>query len=145
MAQAGLALTNFEEAAAKAEARCREQLQSILDQHPGILGAVIAWVDGRTFTHAFRSGHEVEAARVAAVSSSLLALSESFSGETLGDKARYSSIVTDRGCIITARVPAGVPVHVLCLWVDGTENHAMALHYALETVQKLASIEISPT
>lgn len=112
-------------------------LQSLVDAHPGILGTVVAWADGRVFAHAGRTDHAFDPMRSAAVASSLLALSESFSRESLGSAANYSSIATDHGTLVLVRI-AGHG-HVLCLWTDRSENLAMTLRYALDAGERLAA------
>lgn len=114
-------------------------LHSLLDAAPGVLGAVMATVDGRAFAHGSREGHAVEAARIAAVASSLLALSESFSGEALRSRARYNTIATDRGTIVIVRVPSQARAHALCVWADSSENFAMTLRFSLDTAERLAA------
>lgn len=118
--------------------RCRHVLRRLLVVVPGVLGGVVAKLDGRAFADAFRPGHEVEAARIAAIASSLLALSESFSGETLAGKARYNTVVTDRGSILIVRIPSRTSTYLLCVWADNSENFAMALRHSLDTAEQLA-------
>ncbi len=119
---------------------CNNVLQELLAAHTSTWGAVMAQVDGRAFAAAFRSGNDVEAPRIAAIASSLLGLSESFTNEALKAKARYNSIVTEQGCIVTVRVPSVHRAHVLCLWADDSETFAMILRAALDTAGKLARI-----
>ena len=85
-------------------------------------------------------GQQVEAPRVAAVASSLLALSESFSGEALGSRTEYNSIATPRGTIVIVRVPTRARAHVLCLWADKSENFAMTLRTALDGAAQTAAL-----
>lgn len=119
--------------------RCGTVLETILEHNSSVLGAVMARVDGRAHAHAFRDSGDADPARVAAVSSSLLALSESFSKEALAARARYSSIVTDSGCIVTVRVPSQNRSYLLCVWCDDSENFAMALRTSLDAANQLAA------
>lgn len=119
---------------------CSQVLRSRLDGNSGVLGAVMATLDGRAFAHAFRPGVDMQAPRIAAVSSSLLALSESFSKEALGSAAKYNSTVTEQGNIITVRVGGHVKQYILCVWTEDSENFAMALRFSLDSAKELASV-----
>lgn len=119
---------------------CRRLLSSQLHANTGVLAAVLGTADGRAFAHASQPGREVEAPRVAAIATSLLALSESFSKEALRSRAQYNSIATAHGTIIVVRVPTRANAHVLCLWADQSENLAMTLRIALDSAAKLADL-----
>lgn len=119
---------------------CTQVLRARLERNAGVLGAVMATLDGRAFAHAFQGHVEMQAPRIAAVSSSLLALSESFSKEALGSAARYNSTVTDRGNIITVRASGQSKQYILCIWTEDSENFAMALRFSLDTASELASV-----
>lgn len=119
---------------------CTQVLRSRMDGNSGVLGAVMSTLDGRAFAHAFRAGVDIEAPRIAAVASSLLALSESFSKETLSSAAKYNSTVTERGNIITVRVGSRTQQYILCVWTENSENFAMALRFSLDTAKELAMV-----
>ncbi len=119
---------------------CAKLLSSRLRASPGVLAAVIGTADGRAFAHADQPGQRVEAPRIAAVASSLLALSESFSKEALASRTQYNSIATPHGTIVIARVPSRSRTHVLCLWADQSENFAMTLRFALDTAAQVAAL-----
>lgn len=119
---------------------CEVVLRTLLDETPGVLGAVMARADGRTTAQAFREGHKAAAAEIAAVSSSLLALCESFGRKTLRSGARYSRIVTERGCIVIVRVPASKSKQALCAWTGNDANFATTLRFALDTADQLAQL-----
>ena len=119
---------------------CSTLLSSQLSDNAGVLAAVLGTADGRAFAHASQPGRELEAPRVAAIATSLLALSESFSKEALRSRAQYNSIATQHGTIIVVRVPTRANAHVLCLWADQSENLAMTLRIALDSAAKLADL-----
>lgn len=119
---------------------CQVVLRTLLEECPGVHGAIMAKVDGQVSAQTFQEGREPEAARIAAVSSSLLALSETFGNEALGGGARYNSIVTDRGCLVIVRVPSRKSTHTLCAWTDQHKSFAMTLHFALETAKQLGYV-----
>ncbi len=126
--------------AAPAAEPCREVLTGLVSSAPSVLGAVVATVDGRAFAHASHVDHEFDPARVAAISSSLLALSESFSREALQCQAQHTSIATSRGTLVVVRVPSRTRAHALCLWADSSENFAMTLRFALDTATRIAEM-----
>ena len=130
----------LEKGASPTQFACGNLLESLLRANPGTLAAVIGTADGRAFAHASQPGQQVEAPRVAAVASSLLALSESFSGEALGSRTEYNSIATPRGTIVIVRVPTRARAHVLCLWADKSENFAMTLRTALDGAAQTAAL-----
>lgn len=119
---------------------CNAALEALLADSPGVVAAVAGTADGRVYAQASQNGHDVQGARVAAVASSLLALSESFSSEALGSQAEYNSIATARGTIVIVRVPTRARAHVLCLWADKSENFAMTLRLALDGAGQLARL-----
>lgn len=116
----------------------RQVLDARLLLSPGLLGVVVGSADGRALAHAGASGSTFQPARVAAVASSLLALSESFSRETLASEAQYGTIATLRGSIMLVRVPSKRSAHVLCLWADDSHNLAMTLRAALDMASHVA-------
>lgn len=109
-----------------------------LDATPGVLSAVMSTVDGRAFAHASRPDQHMEVARISAISSSLLALAESFGVESLQGRAQYSNVVTDRGTIVIVRVPTLARAHVLSVLADNSENFAMVLRFSLDLAEQLA-------
>lgn len=122
------------------QAACSRLLDTILTAQPGVLAAVVGSADGRAYAHGCQPGQRVDAPRIAAIASSLLALSESFSGEALRSRAEYNSIATPHGTIVIVRVPSAARAHVLCLWADQSENFAMTLRVALDSASRLAPL-----
>lgn len=119
-------------------ASCRAVLERRLATAPGVRAAVMATVDGRAFAQAQSAGQELNGARAGAIASSLLALAEAFSRETLRGQVQYNSIATERGTIVVVRVPSRVSTHALSVWADNSENFAMTLRFALDTAAQLA-------
>lgn len=101
--------------------------------------ASVATVDGRSYAHSNAASHEANAQRTAAIMSSLMGLTESFSQESLGNKALYSSITTEFGSIVMVRIPSKAKLHTLCLCADATENLAMTIRCALDTAALMAT------
>ena len=119
---------------------CCNLLASQLHANPGVLAAVVGTADGRAFAHASQPDRKIEAPRIAAIATSLLALSESFSNEALRSRAQYNSIATQHGTIVVVRVPTRARAHVLCLWADQSENFAMTLRLALDSAARVAML-----
>lgn len=120
--------------------RCEELLGDLLTEAQGVLGAVMASVDGHAFAKSFQRGHAKDATRIAAIASSVLALAESFSHETLDGKVGFNCVSTSHGSIMTVRVPARENIFVLCVWADKSDNFAMALRFTLDAAHKLAAL-----
>lgn len=119
---------------------CRGVLRARLEANPGVLATVVGTADGRAFAHASQPSQGIEAPRIAAIATSLLALSESFSKETLNSVTQYNSIATEHGTIVVVRIPSRARAHVLCLWADQSENFAMTLRFALDGAAQLAAL-----
>lgn len=123
---------------------CHAILQRRLAAAPGVRAAVIATVDGRAFAQAQADGETLDGARAGAVASSLLALAEAFSRETLRGHVQYNSIATDRGTIVIVRVPSRARTYALSVWADRSELFAVTLRFALDTAAQLAATIDAP-
>lgn len=125
------------------DAPIRKESQSILDtllkDTPSVVFVSVSTVDGNSFAHA-SSRKEIDSQRLAAITSSLLALSETLSHETLKGKCSYNAISTDFGSIITVRVPSKRNIFTLSLCADKSENMAMAMRTAFDTADKLSGV-----
>ena len=119
---------------------CCGLLATQLRANPGVISAVVGTADGRAFAHASQPDRKIEAPRIAAIATSLLALSESFSKEALNSRAQYNCIATQHGTIVVVRVPSRARAHVLCLWADQSENFAMTLRLALDSAALVAAL-----
>lgn len=118
---------------------CQAFLQDMARRMPWLRMASLSTADGRPYALATRD-HAADANRVAAISSSLLALSESFSREVLRSPCGYSLISTSHGVIATVRVPSAKRLHALAVASDDSEMLAMILRNALDASSKLAAI-----
>ncbi len=119
---------------------CSAVLERRLQSSPGVLHAVLATADGRALAHALRSNVDAVPARISAIASSLLALGESFTRETLKSPASYTSIASEQGSIVIVRVPSSTGAYTLCLSADRSETFAMALRFALDAASELAAV-----
>lgn len=118
---------------------CLDCLQNLLARAPSLRFACLGTTDGRPFATA-TSNSNADANRVAAMTSSLLALSESFSRDALRANCTHSTISTQHGAIVTVRVPSARRIFVLSLGSDASEMMAMVLRRALDTADKLAGL-----
>lgn len=133
-----------QEAAIKDEATCipycQKLLESVMKKTPSMTGALMASVDGHAFASAFQGGDNAAAPRIAAMCSSLLALSDSFSNETLKGNTRFNTVTTNRGSIVTTHIPSQDGKYVLSVWADDSDTFAMTLRTTLDTAKKLADL-----
>ncbi|MGE4069966.1 MAG: roadblock/LC7 domain-containing protein [Lysobacterales bacterium] len=83
------------------------RLQHLLSDVPAILGAFLATDDGFEICHVL-SGRELDPARLAAMSSSLVALSHALVSETDLGQSNNMIIEADKGTILLLSVPGDV-------------------------------------
>ncbi|MCW8194587.1 hypothetical protein F6455_07290 [Proteobacteria bacterium 005FR1] len=118
---------------------CEALLERLIDRQPCGIFASLTTIDGRSFAFATKHG-EIQGQRVAAVSSSLLALSEAFGREILKGECSYTAIATTHGFIVTVRVPSRLKQHALSFCTDTSENMAIAMRLTFDTAEGLAKI-----
>lgn len=99
----------------------------------------IGTVDGHLVHFRSRDPH-VGADRIAAISSSVLALNETFGKESLASGAIYSLVVTHHGAVVTVRVASGSRRYALSLAADASETVALALRNALDAAEAVAPL-----
>lgn len=131
--------TSANDAAPKDAARavCLERIDAMLRSSASLTFASVSTVDGRSFAHrAVVDG--ITGPRIAALTSSLLALSESLATEGQFGKCDYSLTSADGGSIVLVRIPASKPIFALSVGVDNTDNVGTALHYSLSLARELA-------
>lgn len=122
-----------------AEKYCQKMLERALNDNPAVIFAALSTVDGNSF--AFTSARDdIAASRIAAMTSSLLSLSESLSKEAVKGECVYNAISTDYGSIVTVRVPTSEKLHTLSLCADTSDNMAMVMRLSFDTAEKLAQI-----
>ena len=121
--------------------KCESLLDSAIGNYPAIVMACMARVDGVAYASArAETASTVDVHRASAICSSLLALSESFSRETLQAQCLHTTITTDHGSIVTVRIPSNTKMFALCLCCDSSANLAMTLHVAVETSKALGEL-----
>jgi hypothetical protein len=123
--------------------RMISECQELLDRHCAssthTLFVCLGAVDGRLLSIAGKPDRAA-AQRIAAVSSSLLALGESFAREALKSSADYGVVSARHGSIVTVRIPSESAHYALSLAADKTETVALALRNALDLSHALGKI-----
>lgn len=118
---------------------CQSILDSVLGDNQSVVFAALSTVDGNSFAYA-GTNEEIVDNRIAAMTSSLLALSESLSKEALKGMCSYNAVSTNYGSIVTVRVPTKRKLHALSLCTDKSDNMAMAMRLSFDTADKLAHV-----
>lgn len=121
------------------DARIKGQkiLDSVVQTAPSAVFISLSTVDGNSFAHAGTRDNIVPQ-RIAAMTSSLLSLSEALSKEVQQGNCSYNAIATDFGSIVTVRVPTRSKTYALSLCADTSDNMAMVMRLAFDTADKLA-------
>lgn len=127
-----------------ARRQCQERLGRFCGEVPSAVFACLGTVDGRAFAFARNDAGDADdgkaAQRMAAISCSLVALSESFSRESIRGNCNHALIASDHGNIIVVRVPSVSRAYVISVGADASDMQAVTLRRALDLSQDLASI-----
>ena len=119
----------------------RSQCQAFLDEliaaSPSLQMACLGTVDGRLFAYAGRRAG-AEPQHHSALTSSLLALSESLVKDTLRSRCTYTVVAAEHGAIVTVRVPSRSRSFALSVGADSTVVLAVTLRAALDASDALA-------
>lgn len=118
---------------------CQLLLEKLLSEDSSAVFACLSTVDGNDYAHAL-SRNDIKPERLAAITSSLLSLSETLSKESARGQCFYNVISTEFGCIVTVRVMSKDRLHIFSLCADLSANMAMVLRLAIDTSNKLAKI-----
>lgn len=118
---------------------CQILLDQVLADNNAVVFVALSTVDGNSFAFA-SSNEDIVDNRIAAMTSSLLALSESLSKESLRGTCSYNAVSTEFGSIVTVRVPTKRKLHTLSLCTDTSENMAMSMRLSFDTADKLAQV-----
>lgn len=106
----------------------------MMDSCHGITGLLISTVDGHVVSSLFR-GKSMQDARLAAMTSSLLALGESLSKEAEQDLCKHIIVQNSEGMIVTQRFGKSL---VLTSFADTKTNLGM-----LHSVTRIAAIKLA--
>lgn len=128
--------------------KCEAELHRLLGKHPSIFFISLASVDGRSFAHV-HGIPKSDGQRIAAMTSSLLGLSESYAREACQSRCRYSVIAMEAGSVVTVRIPTKSLRFALAIGASDMENLATILRAALDGAAILARLleqpALSPT
>lgn len=118
---------------------CELRLSALLGRSENLRFACLGTVDGRLW--AFARRQEADAGpRLAAITSSLLALCETFAREALRSRCLYNVMSAEHGVVVTVRVPCRSARFALSLAAGESETVAMALRFALDAASDLAGV-----
>ena len=112
------------------------ELDALMKRSPALRFACVGTADGRLFAKAGSGSGD----RFAAMTSSMLALGESFARDAFGGRCDYSVVSTPIGSIVIVRVPHQGSGYMLSVGSDGTEVLASTLRAALDSAGRIASI-----
>lgn len=115
-------------------------LEVLVSNMASALFASVSMIDGRAVAYVGGAAADGDPQRVAALASSLLGLIESFSHEALGAISRYSTIATDAGSIVIARIPCRSGMYIFCQCVDRSDPLALAIRSTLDGAGKLGAV-----
>lgn len=116
---------------------CQSRLQELAQNTASLSAVCLSTLDGKVRAFA-AAASEPTGARVAALSSSFLALADAFAKDVLQGSSRYTVVVTEHGTICSARVPIGKNSLALSIATDSTETVALALRLTLDTAEELS-------
>lgn len=119
--------------------QCESELELLLKKHPSIFFISLASVDGRSFAHA-QGNQASDPQRIAAMTSSLLGLSESYAREASRSTCRYSVVAMENGSVVTVRIPTKSLRFALAIGATDMENLATILRAALDGAATLAKL-----
>lgn len=114
------------------------RLQAFFASSPAMELVSLSYVDGRPLATIGEASPD-HALRVAAMASSFLALSETFSKEKQHGRCSYATITSAQGLIVAVRVPSPRPLYVLCAAASRSDNLAMILRRTLDCADELAT------
>jgi predicted regulator of Ras-like GTPase activity (Roadblock/LC7/MglB family) len=119
--------------------QARECLERLLQHATALRFACLGTADGRLLASVDADARST-GERIAAMTSSLLALSESFAKDALRSHCNYSVVATEHGSIVVVRVPHVGRGYMLSVGSDGSELMALTLRAALDAAERLAVI-----
>lgn len=121
-----------------ARKRCSEVLEHALAGSQGAEFFCLGLTDGRVW--AYQGPDAFDPIRLAAMSTSALALNEAYAKEVRFGRLRYGVSALESGSIVSVRVPSTPNVFALSCGFVASETVAMALRTALDTADRLAEV-----
>ena len=133
-------ISSSSNSAEEVRSSCQELLESLIRQTPSIAFACLGTVDGRSYAYASPNDSGSQQ-RLSAITCSLLALSESFSKESIRSTCSHVTVSTESGgSIILVRVPNKARTYALSIGSDASDLLATTLRNALDAAEGLARI-----
>jgi predicted regulator of Ras-like GTPase activity (Roadblock/LC7/MglB family) len=118
--------------------RCKEILQISMTGAPAAEFFCLGLTDGRVW--AYQGPDALDPVRLAAMSTSALALNEAYAKELRFGHLRYGVSALESGSIVSVRVPSSPSVFALSCGFAASETVAMALRTSLDTADRLAEV-----
>lgn len=118
------------------QALCQSTLDTLVSQTPGVDTAAVVTGDGFEVAAVLRDQISVE--KLAAMVSSLLALSEAVTSEMGMKRCQYVIIDTEAGAVLTLRIPAKSKDLLMCVLCGDGVSLGSVLYAARESARSLA-------
>lgn len=115
---------------------CHGALETLVSQTPGVDNAAIVTGDGFEVASVMRE--HVSAEKLAAMVSSLLALSEAVTSEMGMKRCQYVIVDTESGALVTLRIPARSQDLLMCVLCGDGVTLGSVLYAARESARSLA-------
>lgn len=115
---------------------CHGALETLVSQTPGVDNAAIVTGDGFEVASVMRE--HVSAEKLAAMVSSLLALSEAVTSEMGMKRCQYVIVDTESGALVTLRIPASSQDLLMCVLCGDGVTLGSVLYAARESARSLA-------
>ncbi len=118
------------------QAVCQGVVETLVSQTPGIDSAAIVTGDGFDVASVLRTGLSAE--KLAAMSSSQLALSEAMASEMGMQRCQYVIVDTETGVVLTLRIPTRAHDLLMCVLCGDGVSLGSVLYAARDSARALA-------
>lgn len=125
-------------ASAAFKARCEGVLEGWLGRHPDIDVLSVSSVDGRNVVCIQRG--EFQPGRIAALSATLMSVSESLSREVGGEGVDHALLALKQGVVVSRRLADRTGIFTLSLFGSTQLNLALALRAAIDVADVLVGV-----
>jgi uncharacterized protein len=115
-------------------------IEALVRRAGGLRFACVSTADGRLFAYSGEGTPREAGVRIAAMTSSMLALGETFAKEAFRGRCDYTVVSTTMGSIIVIRIPTQRSSYILSVSSDGSEVLASTLRVALDTADRISKI-----
>lgn len=119
------------------KSRCEGVLNACLDKHTEVDVLSVSSVDGRNFACMQRGG--LQPGRIAALSATLMSVSESLAKEVGGGSVDHALLSLRQGVVVSRRLADRTGIFTLSLIGRGSINLALALRTAIDVSDRLAA------